>query len=99
MTEPTEAEKLVTAMVDGMREANRSLHITSEIAHQTLYFFGHGGHTPGSFAKSLFRAICVADPQNRERLGYGFPGYVNAVRLIQDHEDGIARLREIATKG
>jgi hypothetical protein len=79
--------------------------ITPEIAHQVLWHYGCAdheariGYPPGDFIAKLLSAITRADPGNRARLALGFPGYVEACRLIESTGTGVARLRKIADAG
>lgn len=72
-------------------------HVTPEIAAHVLWHFGaRPGFEPGSFTSQLLAAIAAADPANRERLAYGFPGYVNAYNAAQEWDTGLAMLSELA---
>jgi len=70
--------------------------ITADAAAHVLFHYGHdGGYQAGSFTTHLITAIDSADVSNKARLTLGFPEYVAAVNLIQNHRDGADRLRAI----
>jgi hypothetical protein len=70
-------------------------NITPTIANQVLWHSGNGGYEPGSFVNKLIGTIANADDLNRGLLGLGFPGYVQAVNLIERSRDGVDYLKEI----
>lgn len=90
-------------VTDATAEDQPEQVITAHIAHQVLWQFGQAedriGYRPGGFHGALLYAIAKADTTNRARLAQGFPGYVAAVDLIEDHLDGVARLIAIAKGG
>ncbi|WP_052808710.1 hypothetical protein [Streptomyces cyaneogriseus] len=74
-----------------------STSITTDAAAHVLFHYGHhGGYQAGSFTTHLIAAIDSADPSNKARLTLGFPEYVAAINLIQNHRNGVARLQAIA---
>lgn len=86
-----------TALPTEARAALMSLAVEPKDAYAALWHFGerHGVPEPGSFYQALAAAIAAADPYNRLRLSYAFPGTVIAVLLAQEFSDGVARLRAI----
>lgn len=76
-----------------------SADIEPDQAQHVLHVFDYdGGHQPGSFAHALITAARQADPLNLAKLGIGFPGYAAAVYLIMNEDDGVDRLRGIASR-
>lgn len=79
--------------------------ITPTVAAHVLWHFAAGpgdvelAVKPVDFLVSLLDTIARADPDNRLRLAYGFPGYVRAVNLAQNTEAGITELRDVARRG
>lgn len=51
-------------------------------ARHLCHHYGVGGHTGGSFATALIRALDNADLENRERLLTAFPEYRRAVHIL-----------------
>ncbi|MFD4921198.1 hypothetical protein ACFWNE_07740 [Streptomyces goshikiensis] len=70
--------------------------IPAETARHVLSMFGAGGYPPGRFGRQLLELIAGADRQNMARLAMTFPAEVEAVRMAQYDEDGIAKLQAIA---
>jgi hypothetical protein len=70
--------------------------ITPTIAVHVLHHFDAGGIRAGSFTVRLVDLIAHADPTNRAKLALGFGGYVAAVDLAQNRNNGIAELQAIA---
>lgn len=72
-----------------------SSRVTPTIAAHVLHEYGETGIPPGGFIRSLIAAIGKADTVNKLKIGLGFPGYVEAVDLIQNRSDGIQYLESI----
>jgi hypothetical protein len=72
--------------------------ITPTIANQVLWHYGRGGYEPGSFVATLILTIAKADDLNRGLLALGFPGYVQAVNLIERTPSGADYLTEVAAR-
>jgi len=75
--------------------------ITPEIAAHVLYECYDSPKTAmkaGSFIRSLIAVIGKADTVNKLKLGLGFPGYVQAVDIIQNQADGVRYLESIAAQ-
>jgi hypothetical protein len=70
--------------------------VSPEMARHVLAHYGEGGYAAGSFTMSLISAIARADVVNRGLLASVYPGYVTAVFIAAQTDDGIDRLREIA---
>ncbi|MGW6872851.1 hypothetical protein ACWGHA_11010 [Streptomyces xanthophaeus] len=70
--------------------------IPAETARHVLAMFGRGGYPPGRFGQQLLELIAGADQENMARLEAAFPVEVEAVRLAQYDNDGIAKLQAIA---
>lgn len=70
--------------------------IPAETARHVLAHFGRGGINPGRFGQQLLELISGADLQNMARLADAFPAEVEAVRMAQYDNDGIAKLQAIA---
>lgn len=75
--------------------------VKPEDANAVLWHFARtpGVREPGSFTQALVDCIAKADPTNRHRLSYGFPGMVAAVQLAQGHDAGVAQLQRVAGIG
>ena len=69
--------------------------IPPEVASQVLYHFDGTGYAAGGFFRQLINAAATADPDNRSRLGLGFPDYVRAVVLAKETPGGIEALKLI----
>jgi hypothetical protein len=71
--------------------------ITPEIAAHVLFHFGRDGGYPASgFPTALMGLIDKADVVNRALLKRAYRGYVTAMELAKNTEDGIATLAQIA---
>lgn len=74
--------------------------ITPEIARHVLYEFNaSGGYAAGDFTRQLIGMLQRADVDNRGRLARVFPGYAQAVALIDSSLDGVEVLQQIAAGG
>jgi hypothetical protein len=86
--------------LEGQRDAYRDgageVATPKAVAAHVLYHFGAGGMEAGPFTRDLILLLTRADPANRRGLAASFPAYGEAVRIAQDTEDGIDRLRVIA---
>lgn len=65
-------------------------------AHVAHFYEPTVGYAPGSFTEQLIKTIVLADPENRQRLAFGFPLYVYAITACKDVEGGLERIIEIA---
>jgi hypothetical protein len=86
----------VTAHLDEPRT-----HITPTIAAHVLYESFPGARyamAAGSFTRALIATIGRADTVHKLKLGLGFPGYVEAVDVVQNRSNGQAYLESIAAK-
>jgi hypothetical protein len=70
--------------------------ISKEAAAHVLWYFGRGGHQPGSFTEALLGAFAKADNQNFMTLEMAYPEYGLAMFTAKEYAHGIKQLREIA---
>ncbi len=70
---------------------------TPEEASQVLFAFGEGGYRAGGFVGALLDAMIRADPRNLARMACGFPGLASAVHAAMRVDDGLDRLRVLAS--
>lgn len=74
--------------------------ITPEIARHVLWHFkAAGAWEPGDLTKLLLQMLQRADVDNRGRLARVYPGYAQAVALIDSSLDGVEVLQQIAAGG
>jgi hypothetical protein len=72
--------------------------IPRETARHVLWRYDRtGGAQPGTFTQNLMAAIESADLQNRAILRDAYPALSEALHLARNDEDGLAKLRRIAT--
>ena len=80
--------------------STETITIPAETAAHVLWLFGQdGGYPPGSYSEALLSLISRSDVKNTARFAAGFPAETAAVSLAKNDEQGIAKLRAIATGG
>jgi hypothetical protein len=67
---------------------------TDDAAH-VLFHVGRGGWPGSTFRRALLAAVDAADARNLALIAAGFPGLVEAVRLVRSGPEGVAKLRKI----
>ncbi len=70
---------------------------TPEEASQVLFAFGEAGGEGDGFVCALLDAMVLADPRNLARMASGFPGLASAVHAAMRVDDGLDRLRVLAS--
>jgi hypothetical protein len=77
-----------------------AIEVSRSVASHVLWFFSAdwkaGATEPGAFTRALLNTLTRADPQNRALLARAYPGYVEAMRMAQEDEQGLAMLSAIA---